>query len=153
VFLLKGISSDRLDLVPCERIGTQGWGEVEKVNSCVLQKTSFDTRGRVVFSPFQEELPAIDFYKNKNVYFLPIKTHGKFPNVQRIHAGRCSIIELSEANFEKLFKLEYLWLDNNQIETLPEGVFRDLKSLRVISLGEFAKIQCSGGSRQGHFNF
>jgi Leucine-rich repeat (LRR) protein len=80
---------------------------------------------------------ALDFDGNVGVRYLPVKVHENFPNLLVLYAASCKISEISKANFEQLFKLKYLNLFDNQIETIPDGTFDDLIVLVSISLSEF----------------
>lgn len=77
----------------------------------------------VEFSTYDDSVNAITFWNNKNIFYLPVKTGEKFPNLAIYWAQNCSINDISKLNFVGLSKLERLYLGKNAIERLPATHF------------------------------
>lgn len=69
----------------------------------------------------------------QNVEFLPVSIHEKFPNLKLYHVVKTPVPKISKKNFEKMFKLQELKLDRNQIEIIKSDTFEDLISLQKIT--------------------
>lgn len=85
------------------------------------------------------EMKVLSLDRNKNVHFLPVSVHQKFPYLISISARKCSIIEVSRENFSELTSLELVYLSDNRIYSLWSDTFAHLPALRKIFLGELKK--------------
>lgn len=70
----------------------------------------------------------------RNVEFLPILDHERFPSVELYYVVNTPVKKISKKNFEKMFKLENLKLDRNQIEVISSDTFEDLVNLKLIQI-------------------
>lgn len=69
-----------------------------------------------------------------NIEFLPVLVHNTFPMLKVYSIEHTPIKKMFKKNFEKLFKLEFLRLIDNNIEVIKSNTFEDLISLRRISI-------------------
>lgn len=86
---------------------------------------------------FNNEIFTIDLSENQNIEFLPILLHQKFPNITSYEAARCSIKEISKRNFESLFQLWKVELQENQIYAVLSDTFEGLFNLNYLDLSKF----------------
>lgn len=70
----------------------------------------------------------------QNVEFLPVLVHERFPKLRIYHVINTPISKISKKNFEKMYKLEELTLDRNQIEIIRSDTFKDLVNLKWIEI-------------------
>jgi Leucine-rich repeat (LRR) protein len=117
----------------CDSIKTEVWfglgqQKICKMNSAAIH--SSDTTLSVMI-----DVTILKLNGNKEIHYLPIKLYESVPNLLLIDAGSCGVKAISKENFEKLNKLQQLWLYYNEITTIPAGTFSDLVSLNKISLG------------------
>lgn len=75
-------------------------------------------------------------WKSREIYFLPVRIYQSYPNLIGIYAGGKKIKEISKKNFQNLFKLEYLFLESNEIRKVKSDTFEGLIKLKVVNLGE-----------------
>lgn len=90
----------------------------------------------VTISNRDKTVNGLWFYKNKKLFFLPVKVGKIFPNLQYYTAHSCAIKEVKKENFQGLVKLQNLWLSDNQIEKVPSDTFESLRKLTHLDLGE-----------------
>lgn len=76
-------------------------------------------------------------------HFLPVRIYRSYPNIIGIYAGGQKLKEISKKNFQRLLKLEYLFLNNNNIQKIKSDTFEGLIKLKTVNLGEFT-IKSSG---------
>ena len=114
------------------------YGVYKGVQSCIMntQKTRIDSPFRTFSDAKDESIKGMDFNGNKYVYYLPIRTYEKFPNIVVYDASGCSLKAIKRENFEGLTKLESLDLRNNNLVRIQNDTFGDLKNLTYLSLGE-----------------
>lgn len=89
-----------------------------------------------VISDYNENVTVLDIGRNKKILYLPERMYEKFPSLRIMEAQSCSIVAIVIANFAKLDSLERLFLQNNQIETIPGKIFADLISLKTLRLSK-----------------
>lgn len=127
--------------VACERIRS-----IFDESHCHMQDvTVINGRNHSFSDQFNEQMDSIIFHGNKNIQFLPISVHQKFPNLVAILAENCSILEIYRENFEKLTKLELLFLSGNKIYTIWSDTFSDLTAVRKIYLGSVEFVRNGPG--------
>ena len=68
--------------------------------------------------------------------YLPINLAAQFPNLEGIFAEDCNIRGLALTTLVGLTKIEFIDLDNNQIQTLTAAMFQGLTTLQRIDLGK-----------------
>lgn len=121
--------------VTCEKFENIIWvAPVGLVKNCYMtQTTSIDERN-VTISNFDDSVKALKLNNNKKNFYLPVQIDKRLPNILAINAAYCSIKEIFKDNFNGLDKLIVLLLENNQIEKIPNDVFKDLKSLEQLWL-------------------
>lgn len=107
----------------------------------IIQSASIIIKNFEMEDKRSEDVEMIDFQGNKNISFLPIKLHRKFPSLRDYVAERCNIGEISQANFENLFHLEELNLYGNRIEIVRRDTFKYLVSVKKIYLSEFLVVK------------
>jgi acid phosphatase class B len=123
--------------VSCESINDFSWGYAGKHKTCDMDGTTkIDSLGFAIVSTKDETVAAIQFARNKKVFFLPEKANEKFPNLVLYSANECSIKAISKINFKGLKNLKSLYLYQNQIEKILSDTFEDLTSLKEIELRE-----------------
>ncbi|KAL7016866.1 hypothetical protein ACKWTF_010172 [Chironomus riparius] len=74
------------------------------------------------------------FEFNKNIEYLPIKIHEKFPNLVAYDGANLALKGIKYQNFEKLEELQYLTLKENPISYMSPDVFKDLTKLKYLIL-------------------
>lgn len=75
----------------------------------------------------------------QNVDYLPISVHERFPILTEYYVKNTAVSRISKNNFEKMFQLEELHLDRNEIEVIKSDTFEDLVNLKVISISRHLK--------------
>lgn len=79
---------------------------------------------------------AILFNGNRKIKYLPINVSKKFPNLETFLAKNAFVKEISALNFERLSKLKFLDLRENQIKFIPDYCFEDLIKVNTILLSK-----------------
>jgi DNA recombination-dependent growth factor C len=77
---------------------------------------------------------GLNFFKSKQVTFLPENVSEKFPNLMIYDASYCRVKAIERIHFFNLTKLEKLDLKENIIREIAEDTFEDLVLLKVIIL-------------------
>jgi hypothetical protein len=132
----------------CESIKTQDWfGTQQEI--CKIHKTSIHSAD--IYLSSESNVTILNLNDNKNIHYLPIELYKSTPNLLIIDAGNCGVKAISEKNFEKLNKLEQLWIYHNEITIIPAGTFADLVSLEQISLGLKSNSDSSEHSSENSF--
>ena len=108
----------------------------QSLKTCRMPVCSINSTGISIAPPRDENMKKIIFDYNKKVFYLPEKVREVYPNLEIYTAGGCSIIAISKNNFEGLTHLKELNLEFNNIQRIPNEVFKDLLSLESIFLGE-----------------
>lgn len=90
------------------------------------------------FRADQDKINTLYFFIifQQNIQFLPILLHESFPLLKEYYVTNTAVPKISKKNFEKLFKLEMLSLDENQIEVIRSDTFEDLISLKEIKISK-----------------
>lgn len=109
----------------------------------VPANTIINYRNQSFREEFNENVDVVLFYAIKNVQFLPILLHRKFPNLGSIIAANCSIVEISKQNFQNLRYLTNVILSSNKINAIWSDTFNNLPSLEQIWLGKSWKVHYS----------
>lgn len=133
VFVLRveGLSNEIL----CESIIDFSWGYAGKHKTCDMDGTTkIDSLGFVIAASKDETIAAIQFARNKKIFYLPEKVNEKFANLIVYSANECLVKEVFKANFKGLKLLKNLYLYHNQIENIPSDTFEDLISLKELEL-------------------
>lgn len=136
VLLIFAASASQLEAT---RITCEALIEVyhRKFKACLLTETTNIRTNDVTFEGLENsDVKGIIFNQNKNIQFLPVKVYKKFPNLSYFWAEQACIKEISTANFQGLLILEFLNLDENQIEFIPNFCFESLISLKKILLSK-----------------
>lgn len=129
-------------IIDCETIeSTDEWNSITDKYS-TLQETCL-LNGTTVISDENVELGGIKnvnvdtilLNNNKKIEFLPVRVYKTFPNLEIYLASEAAIKKISALNFAGLSKLEFLILDFNKIEIIPEDCFQELIQLQEIDLG------------------
>lgn len=118
--------------INCEKI-EQG----NDVKLCYLDKTTSINSNDTAIATKDDSVKGIFMQYNEKIRYLPVQVHKKFANLQKYFAAECSIQAISKANFEKLTKLQEIWLTTNEITSVKSDTFQGLSSLKIIKLGEF----------------
>ncbi|CAG9809783.1 unnamed protein product [Chironomus riparius] len=79
-----------------------------------------------------ECVKALEITHNKNIEYLPVKVYEKFSNLAAYSAYNSAIKEIRYENFENLFKLQKLVLENNKISHIPKDAFKNLNYLKYL---------------------
>jgi transposase-like protein len=134
---------EELSVTKCELVSVEKWPGLGQKVMCKKLSTAICSPDKTLSVPFMLDVTILNFKDNKEIQFLPIKLYQSVPNLLLIDAGYCSVKAVSKENFEKLNKLEELWLYHNEITAISDGTFADLVSLRKISLGLSANSDLS----------
>lgn len=103
---------------------------------CVMKDATTITRDDTAIATLQDlEIVVLYFGFNHEIYFLPVSVNETFPNLKNLEARYCSLRFISKKNFEGLFKLEYLDLEENFIEKIESDTFDGLDNLKYVNLG------------------
>lgn len=76
----------------------------------------------------------------QNVEFLPVSVHERFSNLKLYSVVNTPVQKISKKNFEKLFQLNVLKLDRNQIEVIKNDTFEDLVNLGNIRISNWETL-------------
>jgi Leucine rich repeat len=134
--LMHTCQGDKAKDVLCEKIEDYDFGSSKGFKACFLnEKTSINSTGMKI-STNDNSIRGINFYNNKEIFYLPDGVFEKLPYVMGIDAQGCSIKQISVSNFKGLNKLEILKLDHNKIEKIMSGTFKDLVVLELLDLCE-----------------
>lgn len=101
-------------------------------NKTVINATNF-----VVADLRDEEVGGITFNQNKAIEYLPYKVYMQFPNLVDYWADSCSVKQISRENFQKLNRLQLIWLASNKIQKISGNTFHGLENLSRVDLSEF----------------
>lgn len=105
--------------------------------TCFMNDTAVINFNDFAISSVQDEsIARLDFFTNRNIFYLPVNVSESFPKLSFYNAQNCSIKAISKENFEGLFELKKLYLDNNEIAKIPSDIFDDLGQLEWLTLGE-----------------
>lgn len=80
---------------------------------------------------------GIDFLiikHQENVELLPVSVHQSFPFLKYYFVVNTPVQKVTKKYFEKMYKLERLKLDRNQIEVIKSDTFEDLVNLWMIEI-------------------
>lgn len=77
---------------------------------------------------------ALSISHQRNVDFLPVSVHESFPGLKHYLVKNSPVSKISKKHFEKLFVLEWLSLDRNEIEVIKSDTFEDLISLETFKI-------------------
>jgi hypothetical protein len=130
----------------CESYSEYTWTEtVGILSTCVMDKiTSIDEPGAAIANDRSETVNGLNFFENKNIFYLPENVTANFPNLIAYGASMCNVKTIAKKNFKGLNKLRWLGLHHNQIKKIPSDTFEDLKELEFLKLGNytFNNISC-----------
>lgn len=118
--------------ISCEKFERLSWFDGVL---CVIRNTSIDSNSYVIESEKNEPI-CLDFFQNKNIFYLPIGLHKSFPVLKEIHARSCSIKAVFTENFKNLDELTFLDLSYNKIESIDSSSIESLTSLQQIFLSK-----------------
>jgi hypothetical protein len=135
ISLLCAIEDSTSETTTCDSIERRSFPDIIDQIACSKRNSAINSPGVIFTAESKEDLIVFDMGWNKNIHYLPVEIYKSAPNLFSIGAPHCSIKTISKKNFEKLAKLEFLWLFNNEIEVIPAGAFEDLVSLKKISFG------------------
>lgn len=134
---LRSSNSASIEQVECEKIGLlYNYGP----KTCYMQEATIDSPGHLIKHQKDLTIKNLEFYFNRKIRFLPIKVHEKLPNLMMISANYCSIKKIAKENFEKLNKLERLYLSGNQLEEIQPNCFEDSTQLEYLHLSMTTKL-------------
>ena len=94
-------------------------------------------------STSDDSIEGLYMWSNKKIKFLPVNINKSLPNLKAYGANRLSLTIISYSNFKGLFKLKALWLSENEIEIIPDGVFKDLSNIEYLDLRKENEITSS----------
>ncbi|KAL7017641.1 hypothetical protein ACKWTF_010465 [Chironomus riparius] len=100
----------------------------------VLQNETIYAQDFMIFAKRSETTEAISFEGNKKIAYLPIKVYNVFPNLVAYEVFDCSLRAVKRENFERLDKLQFVGLQQNQLRHIPYDTFRALIHLQHIHL-------------------
>lgn len=118
VFLIQACHVFGPSEISCEKIGRFYWDWLSHQITCDLTTTTEIRSSNVTLIAQDTNTTGLRLIGNEKIEFLPTQLHKSFVELLAIDAQECSLKAISYANFEKLYHLEYLWLQNNQIERL-----------------------------------
>lgn len=108
--------------------------------SCEVTSSNIMNRGSAVFKGVHKAKKTNDSVKglkfnNTKVHYVPGNLTQIFPNLIFLQIRDCELKEVAVDDMVGLEKLVLLFLDNNIISTLPVDLFKNMKNLRLISVG------------------
>jgi Leucine-rich repeat (LRR) protein len=104
--------------------------------TCFMNKTSvINSTDSTISKLHDESIARLDFFTNQNIVYLPINVNENFPKLAFYNAQNCSVKSISKENFNGLFELKKLYLDNNEITKIASDTFNDLVLLEWLTLG------------------
>lgn len=124
------------DSVTCGTIENYLWMYGNHQTCFMNETTRIDSKDFTIATN-DDSVKGLYIAGNEAIKFLPIKIHESFPDLVGLNAFECSLTEVSYQNFAELSKLEELYLGINQIERIDDDTFKDLVSLRKLSLSRF----------------
>lgn len=89
------------------------------------------------------KLEGVTIMDQQTVEFLPILVHERFPILKFYSVVNTAVQRISKKNFEKMYELGFLYMEDNQIEVVRSDTFEDLIRLKIIYMGiifSFAKL-------------
>lgn len=128
------------DLLNCEKIGDFFHQFSPYSSRHAIYKTCFMNESTTInlndtkFSSTIESIMRLDFFTNRNIFYLPVNVGENFPHLAFYNAQNCSVKVISKSNFDGLFELKKLYLDNNEIESIFSDTFLDLVQLEWLTL-------------------
>lgn len=114
----------------------------DKVETCFMLETTSINEPNFTIATNDTSIKILSFFDNKKISFLPVHVGETFPNLLNYGASRCAIKEILKENFKGLSKLNYLYLDQNQIKRIPSDTFEDLEDLKYLFLGNNVILFC-----------
>lgn len=81
-----------------------------------------------------KNLDILVMHRLKHVELLPVLVHETFPHLIGYSVKDAPIRSMSKKNFEKLYKLEVLWLEQSHLETIKSSTFENLTSLKQLMI-------------------
>lgn len=93
-----------------------------------------DSNENFIESDENSPIAGINFWGNKKIFYLPTNVGTVLSNLIGYSAAKCSVKEISKANFKNMKNLKALWLHDNRIEKIESDTFDDLKSLETLDL-------------------
>lgn len=104
---------------------------------CLFNKTTvIDTVNVTIEGVEMGDINEISFDNNKQIEFLPVDVYKKFPNLRLYYAQNASVKAISALNFERMMNLKVLFLEGNQIESIPNFCFEGLIKLTSVILSK-----------------
>lgn len=132
---------EKTSKIECETVTNYHWIDVGDRKSCFMNETTeIDSNRFTIVAPRDSTIEGLYFHKNKRIFYLPVNVHQKFPELEVLTASYCSVKQISKNNFKNLKELKFLWLESNQIKTIPRDTFEDLQSLQKLELGMCNKL-------------
>jgi hypothetical protein len=103
---------------------------VEK--SCVLSGLIIDEADVTIGSPLDASVEGIQSRHNENMKFIPTNFAAVYPNLITIEFWG-NPIKVVGKHFKNLHKLQFLTMNENEIETIEIGAFDDLENLELLN--------------------
>lgn len=132
--------------ISCEKTGNFLHKFSPYSNRHAIYKTCFMNESTVInssdftISSFRDEsIARLDFFSNRNIFYLPVNVSESFPKLSFYNAQNCSIKFISNKNFKGMFELKKLYLDNNGIEKICSDTFEDSLVLEWLTLGKIVE--------------
>ena len=119
IFLLLFLSINCIDEseINCEAIVSSTWPSLNDklLNSCSCRFYVSISDTNVKISNSDSSLHGLSFYKNRDIFYLPVDVAKSFPNLIAYDASETSVKEIYKDNFRKLRNLRSLSLRRNTI--------------------------------------
>jgi hypothetical protein len=132
--------------VTCESCSEYTWTEtIGILSTCFMKKkTSIDEPGATIANDRNGSTKGLNFFENKNIFYLPENVTLTFPNLIAYGASMCNVKTIAKKNFKDLIKLRWLGLHGNQIKKIAFDTFEDLKELEFLKLGKITfRTRCA----------
>jgi Leucine rich repeat len=104
--------------------------------TCIMNALISISYFRTIILTDDNLVKGLMFNNNKKVEQLPQHVGENFPNLLGYNATGCSVKEIFEETFKGLKKLKFLYLNENQIETIGLATFEGLVDLEVLWLSK-----------------
>lgn len=139
-FSLIGLSKGQLK---CEKIENFSWKKIGSLETCYMdQVTSIVEHNRSIDLVFYDSWGRLRYVSwglnignNKKIRLLPI-LNLQYSDLVAYDAHNCSLTSISKSNFNNMWKLKYLALQDNHLEKIATDTFVGLSALEVLDMSK-----------------
>lgn len=120
----------------------------DRLYTCIVDSSRFNQRG-VKIKQFRgkhfenktfRDVQAI-WFENCCVNYIPRGIHDNFPNLIAFGVLNCDLLQVLREDIEEMEDLKFFYLHANNLQSLPDDLFVNLKNLKEISIINNASLQ------------